>query len=106
MTTWFRIYKITSNKDRIAWMRAQEKEQIQAVCKAKGVPVPPASSWKQTSTAHERQLAKERGWNGTAGTGSSSGSKLTKSLPSASKRKQEYESESYESELGSEDEDE
>lgn len=48
---------------RIVWMRVQEKEQIEAVCAAKGVPVPPASSCKQTAHEYERQLAEERGWH-------------------------------------------
>lgn len=49
-------------KDRKAWMMEQRDAQIAEVCKRAGVPVPPASSWEQSSTAYERQIAKERGW--------------------------------------------
>lgn len=54
---------------RKAWMVQQRDEQIQVLCQAAGVPVPPASSWEETSTQYERKIAKERGWK--EGSGSS-----------------------------------
>lgn len=48
---------------RLDWIVRQRDVQIEEVCKVAGIPVPPASSWAQSSTAYEREMGQKRGWN-------------------------------------------
>ena len=48
--------------DRMLWVDRMLQSQIETVCLASGVPVPPASSYEQTTHAYEMILAGSRGW--------------------------------------------
>jgi hypothetical protein len=47
---------------RIQWMCKHKDKQIKKLCKAAGVPVPPASFYEQSTHAYECELAAKRGW--------------------------------------------
>lgn len=82
--------------------RDRKRHRKKVAARTQGLPASSAS--ETTNTKGESLIT--RWLHTSSGAGRSNDVDVPKSLPSASKQKQEYESESYESEVGSEDEDE